>query len=93
MSRLHLIAPAACLAAFSLLALASCAGEAKEDENASIVNVEKGVASPVRAPEGEAAPEMASQEMPAPTAEETVQEQVEAPAETDVPAETEQAEE
>ena len=48
---LKLITSAAFLAVIGLVGLASCGGEDKEEENATVVNVEKDVAPPMATPD------------------------------------------
>lgn len=70
-----------CLFACAVLALGSCGNKESDDENASMVNVEKGVAPALWAPEGENAvpgempsqQEMSATETEAPVEEEPQQ--------------------
>lgn len=48
---------AGCLLALGCFAAISCSGSDKEDENASVVNVEKGVTAPMSTPDMTAVPE------------------------------------
>lgn len=58
MNYLNLTKTAACVLGLGMLALSSCNGD-KEDENATVVNVEKGVASPVWTSDGNQTQEVA----------------------------------
>lgn len=49
---MRLIKTSACIMAIAMSAFCSCNDQNKEDENATVVNVEKGVASPVWNSEG-----------------------------------------
>ena len=83
MESLRLKTIGCCMLAMGALTAVSCSGNDKEDQNATIVNVEKDVASPVNTSDNAGHPEdvTASVEpaMTDATAEKAVEEMVEAP--------------
>ena len=52
---------ALCLSAMGAALMASCSGSPKEDENASVVNIEKQVAPAISTPDVNVGPEIASE--------------------------------